>query len=161
MDDYVSKPIDPDTLRLTILNLRLKPPEQNLIDDERSTQLLRPEITVEPSSNGPRVTIDCDGLLARSGGSVKVIDMVTQEILRQLPLTLERLSKAVQGREQAELKNAAHAFRGMVANFGATELTEPLKTLEHLDLTLNAGQADELLAGVVTLTEEFKRAIQG
>ena len=161
MDDYVSKPIDPDTLRLTILNLRLKPPQQNLIDDERSTQLLRPEITVEPSSNGPRVTIDCDGLLARSGGSVKVIDMVTQEILRQLPLTLERLSKAVQGREQAELKNAAHAFRGMVANFGATELTEPLKTLEHLDLTLNAGQADELLAGVVTLTEEFKRAIQG
>jgi signal transduction histidine kinase/CheY-like chemotaxis protein len=161
MDDYVSKPIDPDTLRLTILNFRLKPPEQNLIDDERSTQLLRPEITLNPNSNGMSVTIDCDGLLARSGGSVKVIDMVTQEILRQLPLTLDRLSKAVVCREQDELKNSAHAFRGMVANFGAPELTEPLRKLEHLDLGQNAGQADELLAGVVALTEEFRMAIQG
>ena len=162
MDDYVSKPIDPEVLRLTILGLDLNPTAPVIIDEER-TQLLTPQIFLEPSpvSRGSSVTLDTEGLLARTGGSIKVLDMVTAEVLKQLPPTLERLSAAVKSKDQNEVKSSAHTFRGMVANFGAAELTEPLRTLEYLDVSENAAQAQELLDQIGALTEGFKEAIQG
>ena len=162
MDDYVSKPIDPEVLRLTILGLELNPTAPVIVDEER-TQLLTPQISLEPPSvsRGPSVTLDTEGLLARTGGSIKVLDMVTAEVLKQLPPTLDRLSTAVKSKDQNEVKSSAHTFRGMVANFGAAELTEPLRTLEYLNVSENADQAQELLDQIGALTEGFKEAVQG
>ena len=160
MDDYVSKPIDPDSLRLTILSLGLEPPDsQAVAGEEGQGDSLTESVSTVAPQNGT-VTIDIKGVLARTGGQVKVIEMITEQLLKQLPPTLERLSKAVESREQEELKRSAHAFRGMVANFGAPELTEPLAELEHLNFSENEDRADQLLAQVSRLTEEFKTAIQ-
>ena len=160
MDDYVSKPIDPESLRLTILSLGLEPPaEQSVAEKENQSESVQESVSAAAPQNGT-VTIDIKGVLARTGGQVKVIEMITEQLLKQLPQTLERLSEAVEKREPEELKRSAHAFRGMVANFGAPELTDPLAELEHLVLAENEDLADQLLSRVSRLTEEFKTAIQ-
>jgi two-component system sensor histidine kinase/response regulator len=159
MDDYVSKPIDPETLRLTILNLRLSPPPE-VQPDTNSTAILPARLFVEPDAKR-QVTLDCEGILARTGGSTKVLDLVTAELVKQLTPTLTGLRSAVGERNPGEVKKWAHSFRGMVSNFGAPELVEPLRQLEYLDIAQEAEQADQLLSEVTGLTEELRLAIQG
>ena len=161
MDEYVTKPIEPQALRETILGLGLQPPVQSskATEVEDSDDLSQGEKRETPT--GLSVTIDHEAILKRAGGNQKVVDMVQAELLKQLPTSLKKLSTAVEARNKQDLKSTAHAFRGMVANFGAPELTEPLRELEHLEPEQAPEQADELLLLVKSLTGELERGIRG
>lgn len=161
MDEYVTKPIDPKNLRDTILGLKLTPPEPvESLDAEQAVSSLAPVVESEgPPKGGRALTIDQAGVLKRAGGSEAVLELVKAELLKQLPLSLEKLAQAVEKGEKAELKSISHSFRGMVANFGVPELTEPLGQLEDLDPSEEPTRAEELFQNVKALTAELRRRL--
>ncbi|MFA5506973.1 MAG: response regulator [Vulcanimicrobiota bacterium] len=146
MDEYVSKPIDPEILKLTILGLGLQGPEgaeRPPVEENRES----PEPGPESSNGTALVTIDREGFLKRAGGSAKVVEMVKSQLLKQLEPAGARLKKAVAESDASEVKAAAHAFRGMVANLGAPELTELLRAVEE------AAAAEQRIPTVLQLDE--------
>ena len=106
------------------------------------------------------VTIDKESLFKRAGGSQQVVEMVTKELLKQLPTALDKLQKAVADGEKEDLRRAAHAFRGMVANFGAEEIVEPLGELEQMDPASQGKLAEALLEKVQVLTAVFESELK-
>lgn len=149
MDEYVTKPIDPENLRTTILKLGLKAPK---------TKVLEAVAVEEPSEE--TVTLDREGLFRRAGGNKDVVKMVTTEILKQLDPALDKVSVALMERDQEGLRQGAHAFKGMVANFGAPELTEVLQELENLKFEDEDSQPEELFGRVKDLVKSFKWILQ-
>ena len=160
MDRYVSKPIDPDSLFHTIKSLGLKLSSQTEQETSEPTPSSEEQPVSPPGHLKTTVTIDRESLLKRAGGSAQVVEMVTKELLKQLPSALEKLQKAVHDKEKEELRRAAHAFRGMVANFGAPELVEPLGELEQMDPKEESKLAEALLEKVQFLTTVFESEIE-
>jgi two-component system sensor histidine kinase/response regulator len=159
MDEYVSKPIDPETLQMTILSLGLRGqdiPVKRDVEDEAVV-----EATVTESSGEATVTIDREGFIKRAGGSAKVVEMVKAEMLKQLGPAIERLSDAVRDSDSSEVKSAAHAFRGMVANLGAPELTALLQVIEDGAAKDSAIPTEEQLEEVLAVSQAFRVAVEG
>ncbi|MGE0491985.1 MAG: response regulator [Vulcanimicrobiota bacterium] len=140
MDDYVTKPIDPDQLRLALVGLGLKPREE----------------TLEPAP----VTIDRAGLLLRAGGSESMAALVTRQLLESLDPSLESLKEAVVAQDTETASRRAHTLRGMLSNFGAPEMTEPLSRLERLDMNAHSEEAADLLQTIGNFASDLKRALQ-
>ena len=159
MDEYVSKPIDPETLKLTILSLGLRGPEGPI---EKPVESEPEEVPAESETpaESPGVTIDREGFLKRAGGSPKVVEMVKGEILKQLDPAVRRLQDAVAAADAQEVKTAAHAFRGMVANFGAPELTELLREIEESASADKTIPDPNQLSRVETTTDAFRAAVK-
>ena len=159
MDEYVTKPIDPELLRQAILSLGLEPPATAAVATP-SSKKVDPEPKEGRSSEGGQVTIEWEALRNRAGGSDDVVRMVSKQLLSQLSPTLAELTRAVTESDQVGLKDSAHSFRGMVGNFGVPELTEPLGELEALDIAKDSSKGQELLEVVTKLTEEFRRILE-
>lgn len=155
MNEYVTKPIDPDNLRDAIAALGLKGSVEEEPVEEAGTE--EPEAAADsPAPAENRVTIDHDGLLRRAGGDPGMAKMVTQQFLSMLDEPLGKVAKAVEDREKEALKRSSHALRGMISNFGAPEITEPLGNLERHDVEADPEQAEALLETVTELIVELK-----
>ncbi|MCA9790714.1 MAG: response regulator, partial [Candidatus Eremiobacteraeota bacterium] len=140
MDDYVTKPIDPDQLRLALVGLGLKPRDAEL-------------------EQAP-VTIDRAGLLLRAGGSESMAALVTRQLLESIDPSLASLHEAVVAQDTETASRRAHTLRGMLSNFGAPEMTEPLSRLERLDMNAHSEEAATILKTIADFATELKRALQ-
>jgi len=124
MDDYLSKPVQPDELARALL--RWVTPTHG--DDE------------DCASNGrsPKDGSDAEGLLDFTTIS-QLRDTLTSEMRLKLldsfedslPKSLDDIEAAVERGDQVELRRAAHLLKGSSATLGAAQLRAACQELEH------------------------------
>jgi CheY-like chemotaxis protein len=118
MDAYLSKPIDPEALSAVLSDIA-----------EGSV-----EAGIERKDAPPAETpvLDAEALLARLGGDRELLSGLVKIFLSDSPKQLQTLRKAIEGKTPEALRQAAHALKGSLANFGATAAAAAAQKLETL-----------------------------
>ncbi len=139
MDDYVSKPLDPQTLFTAV---------ENPTGGEESVAL---------ASSATNATFDEGALLHRLSGNTALMIEVIGIFIEDCPALLAAIEDAITRRNPDDLRKAAHALKGSAGNLSAISLFEGAALLERLgaesrmDAAVDAGHhlsanAQEVLA---------------
>ena len=78
------------------------------------------------------MTFDVEALRRRLSGDDQLMTDVIHVFLEDLPMRLAAIRDAVDGRNAAALRAAAHALKGAASNLSATGLSEAARVLERI-----------------------------
>jgi CheY-like chemotaxis protein len=135
MDDYVSKPIDPDTLmRLIQKHVGAGPPPA-------------------PAVAAPGTAARPPSLLKAFGQDWGFFKEIVETFISDFPNQLETLRRAMRDRDPATFRRAAHSLKGMLRNFESEPAAQKAARLEKM-------AAEEELAGASPLVEEVAEALK-
>jgi two-component system sensor histidine kinase/response regulator len=118
MDDYITKPVKPETL-IGVLNQWI-PATQN-------AQALAQELPPASPSTAP---VDMEHLRLFTDGDREAEAEIFELFLSEADINIQSLRQALQTGDQAAWKAAAHKFKGASANLGAFALSEQCKQAE-------------------------------
>lgn len=134
MDDYLTKPIDPEKL-LKILERYLEPSETQatpaLVDDSDSK-------TGDIANSNEIPAIDFNHLDMFTDGDPDEEKQLLDLFFEQTVMSIQELQEYMTSGDNEGWKKAAHRMKGAAANLGAAPLSEACKAAE-----LNPGASDE------------------
>ncbi len=141
MDDYVSKPVNPQQLVEVI---------------ER--QLSR---SAEPAASGACVeaqsveeeAFDRSALLERLGGDEELLDEITDVFLEDIPAQLEQLRQGLSDNDATLVQGQGHRIKGASANLQAEAMRE---VAYEIEIAGRDGKLDSALPLVAKLEQEFE-----
>ncbi len=149
MDDYISKPVNPEELGVILRRLLPRaaaveaaaaaeeaPPGEGLLDEAVLANLR---------------TIDPDGSLLRE---------VVDTFVRIAPLRLGTLRKASTRTDPVALERAAHSFLGSCANLGARRMAELCARIEELGRAGSTEGAREMVKALEAEYQGVRRALE-
>jgi signal transduction histidine kinase/CheY-like chemotaxis protein/HPt (histidine-containing phosphotransfer) domain-containing protein len=123
MDDYLTKPLDPELLAATLAKwLPPKPAANPPRGSER-------EFTANPTPLDP---IDYPSLLRRCMGKPELAARLVRTLVQQAEQDLQAIATAVQQNDAAALAASAHRLKGAAANVSAEGLRQAAAELEAL-----------------------------
>jgi PAS domain S-box-containing protein len=140
MDDYVSKPIRAKRLFDVI-------------------QSLLGETVREASPSQPQVAptdFRWEAALKSMTGDLKLIRVVVEAVLSEAPRLVSEIHQAINNRDSARLRLAAHTLKGSVRYFGETKALEEAERLEVLGKNGDFTGADKTL---LSLQSEVSRLV--
>jgi len=143
MDDYVSKPIEPQALADAI---------------ERQLSGWAQQAT-EPASSEETTFIeeevfDRSVLLGRLGGDEELFDEVISVFMKDAPVQLEQLRQALKDNDAERVRRQAHRIKGASANIGAQALSDLAFEIETAG---KDAKLDVALPLVGKLEEDFEK----
>jgi two-component system, sensor histidine kinase and response regulator len=103
--------------------------------------------------------VDVEGALRRLGGDRALFTCLAKVFNEDSPELLNRLVAAVRSTEGEQIRKAAHALRGLVANFGSQSLMQALRELEEIGVRDDLKRAGELLAQVNDKTARLQNSL--
>jgi two-component system sensor histidine kinase/response regulator len=132
MDGYISKPLSPKTLfeEIEALTPAAGPPP------------------VDPVTNK-------EALLERFAEHPELLGELAAIFLEDGPMRLAAIRAGVEQRDPGSLQTAAHALRGSVANFGATQAVDAVLRLELMGRGWNLTGVDEAFADLQLIMERL------
>jgi two-component system, sensor histidine kinase and response regulator len=142
MDDYVSKPIEPQEM-FRVIEKWTNPPSHK--DGMPSVISPKEEKQVE------NIPLDMETTLKRFDGDKEFLMELMLEFLDHLPQQLETLVEAAKKGDVKLLEREAHTIKGAAGNLGASNLAD-------LALKLEMHGRNGELSGVVELIENLKAA---
>ena len=104
--------------------------------------------------------LDLESTLHRLGGDRSLLACLADVFSEDAPVLMERLTSAVKSMNGEEIRSAAHALRGLAANFGAAALTQPLRQLEEIGVRNDLERAQNLLAEVDEKTARLQSTLK-
>jgi CheY-like chemotaxis protein len=137
MDDYISKPIDPERLFAMI--------EQWLQPDF-------PRGRHAPAEATP--ALNTTSALSRAGGDIDLFRELTDLFLADTPGLLREIESAVAATNWDRLERAAHRLKGAVGNFDAGPLT---KLALRLETAARLRESDSIEGLCTEISGEFTR----
>jgi two-component system sensor histidine kinase/response regulator len=141
MDDYVSKPINPQSLTNAIQRWFKK------------AVLMKPEVPfLEPSEE--KELFDKSGLLDRLGGDEVFLREILGMFLDDAPNQIERMQKQLKEGDLSGLELQAHSLKGAAMNIGGNGLQKAAFELEVAARNRELARARGLMAEIL---KEFKR----
>jgi CheY-like chemotaxis protein len=157
MDDYIAKPVDPDTL-FAVLDRWLGPPA---VDAPVSRAAESAGGAVDRGSSDGRVAepsaIDRAAALSRLGGDAGLLREALLIFLEDSPGRLADLEAAVRDADAPRARAGAHALRGSLVHLGAHAGVQAAVALET---AAERGQIDGLDAMLHRLRHEIARVLQ-
>jgi CheY-like chemotaxis protein/HPt (histidine-containing phosphotransfer) domain-containing protein len=145
MDDYVSKPIDPDLLLQAINRLIHRTPVKPI---ETGGQSEKPD---EPASC---VIYNHEELLKRVGGDEDLSRELLEMFLQEFPQKLNDIKQALKEDDAPMVARVAHTIKGSSANIGADRIREAALDMEIASKELNLNLANTL---VEKIQSEFEK----
>ncbi|WP_151637607.1 7TM diverse intracellular signaling domain-containing protein [Noviherbaspirillum aerium] len=143
MQDHITKPIDPDVFYATLsrwlgrkaaaaasrgaVSDAFKVSDVSDLSDVSSAIPLQAHIAPIEIPG-----FDTGDTLDRLSGDVDLYHQILEMLIPSLTETLEKFDAAVEASDNDAARSAVHTVRGMVANVGATALTEQAAELEAL-----------------------------
>lgn len=130
MNDYVSKPIDPQNLFSTILKW-VKP------NPEKSTPIDRASLTKEnPIEEAPQLPdtipgIDIAAGLSRVGGNKKLYRKLLHDFAGNYRSIVSEIRKGIVEGKLEEARRIAHTLKGVSGNISATDIFSASEKIEH------------------------------
>jgi HPt (histidine-containing phosphotransfer) domain-containing protein len=104
--------------------------------------------------------LDLESTLQRLGGDRALLACLANVFTEDAPQLVERLAEAVKSMRGDQIRAAAHALRGLAANFGAPSLTYTLRELEELGARDDTSRAKELLEEVCEKTSKLQASLE-
>lgn len=147
MDDYISKPIDPQELH-------------EMIDKWVRSKIGHPEAEARPAHAGKNgkvaapedSPIDIDGAMARLGNDMDFFGEMVREFLGYVPDQLSALQEAVGTGDAKTVQTCAHSIKGAAGNLSMTRVF-------NLALSIENRGRDNDLAGISNLVESLRNEI--
>ena len=139
MDGYTSKPINADELFAAIHGLA------------KSHSAESPS----PAACADGDPVDWDAALKTVRGDQRLLTMIVETALGEIPDLLAAVRGAVTGGDPKALRRAAHTIKGSVRYFGANRMTELAARLESLAEKENLHAARETLPALGDASDEL------
>ncbi|MGB8658402.1 MAG: response regulator [Candidatus Zixiibacteriota bacterium] len=145
MDDYISKPIDPQELISSVEKWsKLSGPGQTNAENERSDKA---ECRIP-------VPLDIPEALNRVNGDKELLREILREFSNYLPQQLRKLEEAAGKADPKMVEKEAHSLKGAASNMGAKTMAELALRLERLG---RGGNLVGIQRMIDDLMSEFKR----
>jgi signal transduction histidine kinase/HPt (histidine-containing phosphotransfer) domain-containing protein len=147
MDDYVSKPVSPQSLAEVL--------QKWLPTKSHAGELKSPDITVtpEPPTQPSTVVFDRAGFLARMMDDEDLVWSVSQGFLQDIPQQIASLKKQLEAGDAVGVQRQAHTIHGASANVGGECLRQVAAMMEQCAKAGDLTAAGELM---VRLEEQFQ-----
>ena len=98
--------------------------------------------------------------MARFGGDEELVGQLVELFVEECPRMLRDLRQTVESRSAAELRRAAHTFKGSVGNFTDSGPLEAARCLEAIGREERVADAPEALAWLEREVEELLRVMR-
>jgi CheY-like chemotaxis protein len=154
MDDYLSKPLDPDKVVGTVekwLSTSHTAQERKNKMNEPRTQPAE-VTTVEPATGGD--PIDYPRLLEQWNGKSKFVEKILQTFNVEAKSDLGAIEQALAQQDAGQLAGCAHRLKGAAATIGAEAMRQEAALLEALG---REGRLGDAPARVKKLAVEYER----
>ncbi len=148
MDDYLTKPLDPDLLLRLLDAFCVTTAEEGSTavsaDAPMGSALGEP---VEAKNKNPddRCAIAFDDLLQRCMGNQDLMERLLQRFIPQLQGSVDVLRELQEGGEWGPIAQQAHKLKGMASNLSAKRLADLARELEALAREKQAGEVSTLI----------------
>jgi CheY-like chemotaxis protein/HPt (histidine-containing phosphotransfer) domain-containing protein len=148
MDDYLSKPIDPQELAQAVA--------RQLAGRQAQAH------TPAPASTGPAQaapiasslpTLDLPDLLGRVEGDREILREIAQAFLQEAPDRLQKLGQALAAGDLQAMSQESHSLKGELANLSAKAASHLAREME---MAAKQGQSQRLAEVWPALQEEFQ-----
>ena len=147
MDDYVSKPVMPNTLAQVL--------ERWLSSEPVSAQCAAPEAVLVD-----KMVFDHAGLMERLMDDEKLADKLLDGFLRDMPQQLKLLNGYIKAGDIAGVEHQSHTIKGAAANVGGEAIRSVALEIEQ---TAKAGDINAIpahMGKLLAAMESFKHAIE-
>lgn len=155
MDDYVSKPIKPDTL-FTVM--------EAVIEDPMRKKPAPASLPVEEEPEEPQ-NFDLTRAMATVLNDASIFREIVGIFLEEYPEQLAKIWRGIQDHDGTALERAAHSLKGSVGNFGADKAYTAAHHLETMGREGRLETAAEeymiLQQTLEAMTQELTRVLQG
>jgi polar amino acid transport system substrate-binding protein len=142
MNDYVSKPIDPDQLFSALVKW-IKPGEREVL--EHLAPKVEEKTEEKPLADMPGISVK-EGL-ARVGGNTKLYKKILIKFYNEYTHVTEQIKDALDKDDQELAQRLAHTVKGVAGNIGAKDLSGPAGELEAAIKHQKSDEFEALLAG--------------
>ncbi len=151
MNDYLSKPIEPEALRSTLRKWSGRPPAAPNPAPPRAPKPIPP-----PSPGTEPPLLDRVGALRRLGGNEALLLQLLEDFLQEQAGTAEELRIALDTGDLALAERLAHTLKGVAGNLGAKRLQHAAGNMER---ALRSGNAPSALEALPNLAEVLKATL--
>lgn len=134
MDDYIAKPVCPDSLYTAI------------------DRLLFSQWQDMP-------TVDLNGILTNLDGDRSFLADLVEQFLSDYPVTLKKLKNAFERKDFQQVEMIAHSLKSVVGIFGARHATHLLQSLENLSEAHVLQKAHSILPQLVSEMEKIEKSL--
>ncbi|MBN2373276.1 response regulator [bacterium] len=184
MDDYLTKPINPNEVISAIKKtLSDKPLKQDILEEvkginicsfkgnevedssykimgqakEESSQERRNfmEYMAKESQGSSPQGFDMAGILSNFEGDQELFQEIFEIFVDTYKGQIDEIRKAIHANNHEELRKAAHSIKGVVSNFRVSEMTEPASELEKMGKENSITGAEDPLARLESRIEDF------
>jgi len=159
MDDYISKPIEPQELFDAIEKwTKSRSKEKDL---SPFTLHLSPPKEEKDIPTGSEIveTIDLESALRRFEGDKDFFREMLQEFLSYAPKQLEKLAEAIKMGDAKVVETEAHSLKGAAGNLGAKPIADLALRLEFLGRKGDLAVAEEIVCNLRTAFEHLEEYI--
>ncbi len=151
MDDYVSKPIEPQEMFKVIEKwTKLSGKKGRTLPEDRS----------EKKKDIMDIPLDMETTLRRFDGDKDFFREMMLEFLEYVPKQLQILNEAVKKGDAKLVERESHSLKGAAGNMGANALVEWANQLELLGRKFDLDSAKKLMENLKTDTERLKMYVE-
>lgn len=154
MNDFISKPIEPDQMYATInkwlsSEKKISPQDHlpNLEDNKK------PEKSETKRSETANLHFDLNGALKRTGGVHELIFSLLDHYVENAPTYIAEIKETVKTDNKDLLKMQAHTIRGMAGSIGAVSVMKASALIED---SVGTASTEELVLMVEKLAGVYK-----
>jgi CheY-like chemotaxis protein/HPt (histidine-containing phosphotransfer) domain-containing protein len=163
MDDYLSKPVKSDALRLKLERWAKPDESRKALTEEKETADQTSDSVTDTPTRLPRREPPIDQVQLASLREIRQpgVDFVTELIdlfLNEATSHLKALHEAVMKHDAVEIQRMAHRLKGSSANMGATQMAALSEELESKDPAKDAGGLVAQLETEFVLVSEALKA---
>lgn len=152
MDDYASKPLDPERL-LRLIEAHLGNHGRNSAETDQS-ELAASETPPDRDVQRPTPAFDTEKMLRQWGNDMPFVQRLIAKFSARAPDDLRKLRKAIERNDAAEAQRLAHGLKG-AAGYVAAENVRQLAA--QLETMAREGDLSHVEAPLRELTAELRR----
>ena len=149
MNDYVSKPVSPDSLG-TIMEKYLNVAEES----KETSKNKHPEIDVQTKNTEGLPGFHAAELERRVLGDRSLAKTIVREFVKDMKGQLDYLQSCIAAQDEVSVRRQVHKMKGAVANVGALQMRQLLTEME--EFLANQEMSDDFYQYRKTLEEHFK-----
>ncbi len=150
MDDYISKPIEPQVMIDTI---------EKWIKSSRRKQIPSPEASSPNNRHSPILPLDIKSVLQRVNGDRELLTEMLEEFMNYLPEQIDKLRTAVRQGDFQLVERESHSLKGASGNLGAKRIVDLASSLELLGRANDLSDAGEIIDKLKKEFENLKQYI--
>jgi two-component system, sensor histidine kinase and response regulator len=156
MDDYVSKPIDPES----VLQVLYRWLPEDMVSRGSEEPPPAPPAPVEPRPAVPLPVLDLHQAMCLTGGKANIFKRVAVVFLQHMPQRIQELEDAIEHGDIAETTRLAHSIQGAAASLSGRRVQETAQRLEIQSRDGSLDNAPELFKILQKEFDDLRQALE-